>query len=85
MAPRDKYTVFTRWERGYRKGIHKVPKWTRVSKLLVQVYAPSVDSNLAHVTPKSYWFLNHICRASCRCYATSGHSTLSDVRCHYRY
>ncbi|EPT05894.1 hypothetical protein FOMPIDRAFT_84008 [Fomitopsis schrenkii] len=31
MAPRDKYTVFTRWERGYRKGIHKVPKWTRLT------------------------------------------------------
>lgn len=31
MPPRDKYTVFTRHERGYRKGIHKVPKWTRVS------------------------------------------------------
>ncbi|KZT65440.1 mitochondrial ribosomal protein L31 [Daedalea quercina L-15889] len=31
MLPRDKYTVFTRWERGYRKGIHKVPKWTRLT------------------------------------------------------
>ena len=37
MAPRDKYTVFTRWARGYRKGIHKVPKWTRVSNLLSDV------------------------------------------------
>lgn len=39
MAPRDKYTVFTRWARGYRKGIHKVPKWTRVSKLLSDMRA----------------------------------------------
>ncbi|KAH9934889.1 mitochondrial ribosomal protein L31 [Fomitopsis serialis] len=31
MAPRDKYTVFTRHTRGYRKGIHKVPKWTRLT------------------------------------------------------
>lgn len=29
MHPRDKYTVFARAETGYRKGIHKVPKWTR--------------------------------------------------------
>ncbi|KAI0928323.1 hypothetical protein AcW1_005602 [Taiwanofungus camphoratus] len=31
MLPRDKYTVFTRHARGYRKGIHKVPKWTRLT------------------------------------------------------
>ena len=30
MPPRDKYTVFSRHAKGYRKGIHKVPKWTRV-------------------------------------------------------
>lgn len=30
MPPRDKYTVFSRHTKGYRKGIHKVPKWTRV-------------------------------------------------------
>ncbi|EPQ58720.1 hypothetical protein GLOTRDRAFT_36042 [Gloeophyllum trabeum ATCC 11539] len=30
MAPRDKYTVFSPHSRGYRKGIHKVPKFTRV-------------------------------------------------------
>ncbi|PIL23799.1 hypothetical protein GSI_13550 [Ganoderma sinense ZZ0214-1] len=31
MPPRDKYTVFSRHEKGYRKGIHKVPKWTRLT------------------------------------------------------
>ncbi|KAJ3476339.1 hypothetical protein NLI96_g11221 [Meripilus lineatus] len=31
MPAKDKYTVFTRHERGYRKGIHKVPKWTRLT------------------------------------------------------
>jgi len=31
MAAKDKYTVFTPHERGYRKGIHKVPKWTRLT------------------------------------------------------
>ncbi|RPA80899.1 mitochondrial ribosomal protein subunit L31 [Ascobolus immersus RN42] len=32
MEPKDKYTVFDRKERKYRKAIHKVPKWTRVSQ-----------------------------------------------------
>ncbi|KAF2139108.1 uncharacterized protein K452DRAFT_290204 [Aplosporella prunicola CBS 121167] len=32
MVPRDKYTVYDRYEKKYRKGIHKVPKWTRVSQ-----------------------------------------------------
>ncbi|KAF5376530.1 hypothetical protein D9757_008303 [Collybiopsis confluens] len=31
MPARDKYTVFTPHARGYRKGIHKVPKWTRIT------------------------------------------------------
>jgi hypothetical protein len=30
MPAKDKYTVFSPNARGYRKGIHKVPKWTRV-------------------------------------------------------
>ncbi|KAF2232189.1 hypothetical protein EV356DRAFT_470534 [Viridothelium virens] len=34
MLPRDKYTIFDRKERKYRKGIHKLPKWTRVSQRL---------------------------------------------------
>jgi len=32
MDPKDKYTVFTPHHRGYRKGIHKVPKWTRITQ-----------------------------------------------------
>ncbi|KAL8730184.1 MAG: hypothetical protein Q9166_004267 [cf. Caloplaca sp. 2 TL-2023] len=32
MRPKDKYTVFDRKEKRYRKGIHKIPKWTRVSQ-----------------------------------------------------
>lgn len=32
MVPRDKYTIFDRKVRGYRKSIHKLPKWTRVSQ-----------------------------------------------------
>ncbi|KAI6039006.1 mitochondrial 54S ribosomal protein YmL31 [Pisolithus marmoratus] len=31
MHPRDKYTIFSAASRGYRKGIHKVPKWTRLT------------------------------------------------------
>ncbi|KAF2768355.1 hypothetical protein EJ03DRAFT_344008 [Teratosphaeria nubilosa] len=34
MLPRDKYTMFDRKQRGYRKGVHKLPKWTRVSQRL---------------------------------------------------
>ncbi|KKY18432.1 putative mitochondrial 54s ribosomal protein 31 [Phaeomoniella chlamydospora] len=32
MLPKDKYTIFDRKEKKYRKGIHKLPKWTRVSQ-----------------------------------------------------
>ncbi|CZR69297.1 probable ribosomal protein YmL31 precursor [Phialocephala subalpina] len=32
MVPKDKYTLFDRKEKKYRKGIHKLPKWTRVSQ-----------------------------------------------------
>ncbi|KAL4906706.1 mitochondrial ribosomal protein L31-domain-containing protein, partial [Aspergillus multicolor] len=32
MLPRDKYTLFDKKEKTYRKGIHKLPKWTRVSQ-----------------------------------------------------
>ncbi|KAL8762674.1 MAG: hypothetical protein Q9184_001381 [Pyrenodesmia sp. 2 TL-2023] len=32
MRPKDKYTIFDRKEKRYRKGIHKLPKWTRVSQ-----------------------------------------------------
>ncbi|QIW94533.1 hypothetical protein AMS68_000051 [Peltaster fructicola] len=34
MLPRDKYSMFDRKVRGYRKGVHKLPKWTRVSQRL---------------------------------------------------
>ncbi|KAI4682043.1 uncharacterized protein J4E88_004931 [Alternaria novae-zelandiae] len=48
MLPKDKYTVFDRKVKRYRKGIHKVPKWTRVLELLkantitVETYAQSL-------------------------------------------
>ncbi|PLB55891.1 mitochondrial 54S ribosomal protein YmL31 [Aspergillus steynii IBT 23096] len=32
MLPKDKYTIFDKKEKKYRKGIHKLPKWTRVSQ-----------------------------------------------------
>ncbi|KAI8369149.1 mitochondrial ribosomal protein L31-domain-containing protein [Choanephora cucurbitarum] len=31
MLPRDKYTVFSRSSRGYRKSVHKVPKFTKTT------------------------------------------------------
>ncbi|EGP89487.1 unnamed protein product [Zymoseptoria tritici ST99CH_3D1] len=34
MLPKDKYSIFDKKVRGYRKGIHKLPKWTRVSQRL---------------------------------------------------
>ncbi|TID13110.1 gb [Venturia nashicola] len=34
MLAKDKYTIFDRKVRKYRKGIHKLPKWTRVSQRL---------------------------------------------------
>jgi len=34
MLPKDKYTIFDRKAGGYRKGVHKLPKWTRVSQRL---------------------------------------------------
>lgn len=32
MLPKDKYTVYSKHSKGYRKGIHKMPKWTRISQ-----------------------------------------------------
>ena len=32
MLPRDKYSMFDKKVRGYRKGVHKLPKWTRLSQ-----------------------------------------------------
>jgi hypothetical protein len=37
MPAKDKYTVFTRHAKGYRKGIHKVPKFTRVSLFSLRI------------------------------------------------
>ncbi|KAK0534102.1 hypothetical protein OC842_002743 [Tilletia horrida] len=31
MEPRDKYTTFSKTSKGYRKSVHKVPKWTRLT------------------------------------------------------
>ncbi|TEB36153.1 mitochondrial 54S ribosomal protein YmL31 [Coprinellus micaceus] len=31
MPAKDKYTIFSATTKGYRKGIHKVPKWTRMT------------------------------------------------------
>lgn len=31
MSSKDKYTIFDKKSQGYRKGVHKVPKWTKLS------------------------------------------------------
>ncbi|KAH3678414.1 hypothetical protein WICMUC_001431 [Wickerhamomyces mucosus] len=32
MKAKDKYTVFNKNEKGYRKSVHRTPKWTKVSR-----------------------------------------------------
>lgn len=46
MPPRDKYTVFSRHVKGYRKGIHKVPKWTRVCRSCSVSRIPAYSQNV---------------------------------------
>ena len=31
MTTRDKYTTFNRHSKNYRKPVHRVPKWTKLS------------------------------------------------------
>ncbi|KAK0552369.1 hypothetical protein OC846_002244 [Tilletia horrida] len=31
MEPKNKYTTFSKTSKGYRKSVHKVPKWTRIT------------------------------------------------------
>jgi hypothetical protein len=52
MDPRDKYTVFSRSSKGYRKGIHKVPKFTRVRAPAVFLPRDATDSG-AHASSHS--------------------------------
>jgi hypothetical protein len=55
MPAKDKYTVFSRHDRGYRKGIHKVPKFTRVRprRLLLDFYSYWTQLTL-RVNPKGF-------------------------------
>ncbi|KAM3163409.1 54S ribosomal protein L31, mitochondrial [Lachancea thermotolerans] len=32
MSYKDKYTYFNKQAKGYRKGIHKLPKWTKITQ-----------------------------------------------------
>lgn len=32
MKPADKYTVYNKYSKGYRKSVHRVPKWTKLSQ-----------------------------------------------------
>lgn len=58
MEPRDKYTVYSKWDRGYRKGIHKMPKFTRVRSLPFLVHAVSKPQFLlGHSTREPEGFL----------------------------
>ena len=57
MHPRDKYTVFTPHARGYRKGIHKVPKWTRVCCMTGLLYALLIKHSTVNPQDKPERFL----------------------------
>ena len=60
MPARDKYTVFSPHEKGYRKGIHKVPKWTRVSTMLpprTDKFSALTSSAAAYTTDEPERFL----------------------------
>lgn len=50
MPARDKYTVFSPHAKGYRKGIHKVPKWTRVRSAYSLVTC--LDTHMFAVDPE---------------------------------
>ena len=52
MPPKDKYTTYSPYGRGYRKGIHKVPKWTRVcSRVSGHVAFVDICPHSAHSGP----------------------------------
>ncbi len=57
MPPRDKYTVFSRHAKGYRKGIHKVPKWTRVRRSSSSHHALPLICGADDLEDKSQRFL----------------------------
>lgn len=53
MPARDKYTVFSPHHRGYRKGIHKVPKWTRVRAACFDFRSSNANSLIHAVNAKN--------------------------------
>ena len=53
MEARDKYTVFSKWDRGYRKGIHKMPKFTRVRILAYFQCVRRLSYNVHHRSPNA--------------------------------
>lgn len=57
MLPRDKYTIFSSKAVGYRKGIHKVPKWTRVFISLCFPNYFQCQRTIDNSTNKSPWIL----------------------------
>jgi len=52
MAPKDKYTVFSRHDRGYRKGIHKMPKFTRVGSAPAQTHFEALMFHSSQITQR---------------------------------
>lgn len=42
LSIQDKYTTFSPHDRGYRKSVHKVPKWTKVRNYYPLVFGGAV-------------------------------------------
>ena len=57
MRPKDKYTTYTPYARGYRKGIHKVPKWTRVRAISYAMPLILITSRLVDTSDEPPGFL----------------------------
>lgn len=61
MDPKDKYTTFASKSTGYRKGIHKVPKFTRVRLLACMLHTHDFseqDDLIVDTTGEPKRFLN---------------------------
>lgn len=61
MPAKDKYTVFSPRAEGYRKSIHKVPKWTRVCNLGRGTRAPADSFRPAHTQDEPERLLKIFC------------------------
>ena len=55
MTTRDKYTTFNRHSKNYRKPVHRVPKWTKLSFREIQNILKQRDGYLKGSTNFLHW------------------------------